>query len=199
MEALQRLVADLPADLPASVLVVLHMMPSGPSYLPGILDRAARLPVSRAGGGEKLERGRIYVAPPGQHMLVGESSIELSDALPEKGHRPAINLLFESVAKNHGRRAIGVVLTGTLDDGATGLRLIKERGGTTVVQDPADASFGDMPRSAIDQVEPDRIATLTELSGVLCELLDAGQADELRDLNVRPGGTDGESATEARR
>lgn len=173
VEALQRLVAGLPPNLPASVLIVLHMMPSGPSYLHGILNRAARLPVTRARDGERLERGHVYVAPPGFHTLLRKDSIQLSAGPPEKGHRPAIDLSFHSAARAYGPRMIGVVLTGTLTDGAEGLRLVKAHGGATVVQDPDDASFGDMPRNAIDHVDPDRIATLNELSGVLCELLDA--------------------------
>ncbi len=171
VEALQRLVADLPAHLPAAVLVVLHMMPSGPSHLHGILDRAARLPVSRARDGEQLVHGHVYVAPPSFHTLLHGDSIRLSAGPPEKGHRPAIDQFFLSAARTYNRRVIGVVLTGTLDDGAEGLRLIKAYGGATVVQDPDDASFGDMPRNAIDQVEPDRVARLDELGGVLCELL----------------------------
>jgi two-component system, chemotaxis family, protein-glutamate methylesterase/glutaminase len=171
VEALQRLVSGLPSNLPASVLIVLHMMPSGPSYLHGILNRATRLPVTRVRDGERLKRGHVYVAPPGFHTLLRKGSIQLSAGPPEKGHRPAIDLSFHSAARAYGPRAIGVVLTGTLTDGAEGLRLIKAHGGATVVQDPDDASFGDMPRNAIDRVDPDRIATLNELSGVLCDLI----------------------------
>ncbi len=171
VEALKYLVADLPADLPAAVLAVLHMMSSGPSRLDAILDRVSKMPVTLAADGERPERGHVYVAPPGFHTLLQGDSIQLSDAPPESGYRPSIDQFFLSAARAYGRRAIGVVLTGTLSDGAEGLRLIKAHGGATVVQDPDDASFDDMPRNAIEQVEPDRIAPLEELGGVLCELL----------------------------
>lgn len=171
VETLQRLVAELPAELPASVLIAVHMLPSGPSYLHGILDRAGPLPASRARDGEKLERGRIYVAPPGVNMVLEGDSIRLRAGSEGPGHHhPAIDQLFLSVAESRGERAIGVVLTGTLDDGSRGLRQIKERGGIAVVQDPDDAEFGDMPRNAIDRVEPDRIVPLAELAEVLGQL-----------------------------
>ena len=171
VEALKHLVADLPADLPAAVVTVLHMMSLGPSQLGVILDRVSQMPVTLASDGERPERGHVYVAPPGFHTLLQGDSIQLSDAPPENGYRPSIDQFFLSAARAYGRRAVGVVLTGTLSDGAEGLRLIKAHGGATVVQDPDDALFDDMPRNAIDQVEPDRIAPLDELGGVLCELV----------------------------
>jgi two-component system chemotaxis response regulator CheB len=171
VEALQALARKLPADLAASVLMVLHFMPSAPSFLHAILTRAGNLPATQAHDGEPLQRGHIYVARPGYHLQVRDSSILLSSELPESGHRPAIDSLFLSAARARGSRTIGVVLTGTLDDGAEGLRLIKDHGGATVVQDPADAMFSDMPRSAIDHVEPDRIVPLDDLSETLTELL----------------------------
>ena len=171
VEALKYLVADLPADLPAVVVAVLHLMSSGPSRLDTILDRVSQMPVTLAADGERPERGHVYIAPPGFHTLLQGDSIQLSDAPPENGYRPSIDQFFLSAARAYGRRAIGVVLTGTLSDGTEGLRLIKAHGGATVVQDPDDAIFDDMPRNAIDQVEPDRIAPLEGLGGVLCELL----------------------------
>jgi len=171
VEALQDLARDLPKDLAAAVLVVLHVMPGKPSFLHHILSRAGSLPATQAREGEPLERAHIYVARPGYHLQVRDNSIHLGSELPESGHRPAIDSLFLSAARAYGSRTIGVVLTGTLDDGAEGLRVVKDHGGATVVQDPDDAAFGEMPRNAINQVEPDRIVRLEDLSDALVELL----------------------------
>jgi two-component system chemotaxis response regulator CheB len=173
VQALQRRVRDLPPELPASILVVLHLMSSGTSVLDSILDRAGPLPATQAKDGERLERGHIYVSPPDFHMLLRGPAIHLSAGPRENGHRPAIDPLFRSAARAYGPRVIGVVLTGTLDDGTDGLRLIKERGGATVAQDPDDAAYADMPRNAIDLVEPDRIVPLERMGETLFELLDS--------------------------
>lgn len=173
VEALQRLARDLPEDLAATVLVVIHVMSGKPSFLHEILSRAGSLPATQAREGEPLERAHIYVARPGFHLQVRDDAIHLSSDLPESGHRPAIDSLFLSAARAYGSRAIGVVLTGTLDDGAEGLWMVKDHGGATVVQDPEDAMFSDMPRNAIDRVEPDRIVRLENLSDTLVELLTA--------------------------
>ena len=150
VQALQELVAQLPPELPASVLVVLHLMPHAHSVLADILDRAGPLPATPAREGERLERGHVYVAPPDFHLLLRGDAVHLSAGPRENGHRPAIDTLFHSVARAYGPRAIGVVLSGTLDDGTDGLRMIKEHGGATVVQDPEDAAYPEMPASAID-------------------------------------------------
>jgi two-component system chemotaxis response regulator CheB len=170
--ALQELVAQLDSELPAAVLIVLHMMQTSTSVLDSILARAGRLPVSQAVDGERPERGRVYVAPPNSHLLLRGADIHLSDGPRENGHRPAIDPLFRSAARAFGRRVVGVVLSGTLDDGTDGLRLIKERGGATVVQDPDDAAYGDMPRNAIEYVEPDRVVPMAGMRDTLYGLLD---------------------------
>ena len=172
VDALQRLVAGLPAELPASILVVLHLA-AGTSVLDQILARAGELPVTQARDGEQLERGHVYVGPPDRHLLVRGTQLRLSAGPRENGHRPAIDPMFRSAARAYGKRVIGVVLTGTLDDGTDGLRFIKERGGATVVQDPADAVYADMPRSAVDWVDPDRVVALDSMGAVLYDLLDA--------------------------
>jgi two-component system chemotaxis response regulator CheB len=173
VQALQQLAAQLPPELPASVLVVLHLMPQANSVLADILDRAGPLPATQARDGEHLERGHVYVAPPDFHLLLRGDAIHLSAGPRENGHRPAIDPLFRSAARAYGRRAIGVILSGTLDDGTDGLRMIKERGGATVVQDPEDAAYPEMPRSAIDYVGPDRVVPLATMGATLFDLLDA--------------------------
>jgi two-component system chemotaxis response regulator CheB len=173
VQTLQTLVSQLPPELPASVLIVLHLMSAGTSVLHNILDRAGPLPVTPAHDGEQLERGHIYVAPPDFHLLLRGPNIHLSAGPRENGHRPAVDPLFRSAARAYGPRVIGVVLSGTLDDGTDGLRLIKQRGGATVVQDPDDALYGDMPRNAIRDVDPDRIVPVAEMGAALFELIDA--------------------------
>jgi two-component system chemotaxis response regulator CheB len=173
VQALQELVSQLPPELPASVLVVLHLMSAGTSVLDSILGRAGDLPATQARDGERLERGHIYCAPPDFHMLLRGPQIHLSAGPRENGHRPAIDPLFRSAARAYGPRVIGVVLTGTLDDGTDGLRLIKDSGGATVVQDPDDAAYRGMPESAIEFVGPDRVVPLADLGATLFELIDA--------------------------
>ena len=135
VEALRILVEGLPSDLDASVLVVVHIPPSAPGHLVEILQRRSALPVCWARDGQALERGRVYVAPPDAHLVVDDGHIRLTHAPRENHNRPAIDPLFRSAALAHGPRVIGVVLSGRLDDGTAGLWAVKERGGTTVVQD----------------------------------------------------------------
>jgi two-component system, chemotaxis family, protein-glutamate methylesterase/glutaminase len=167
VEALRALVAGLPPDYPGAVLVVLHVPRDAPSALPAILTRSGPLPAATATEGEKLRTGRIYVAPNDRHLLVVDGRIRLTRGPAENGHRPAIDPLFRSVARSFGRRAIGVVLSGSRDDGAAGLGTIAERGGATLVQDPVDALYPWMPRAAIAHTHPDSIAPVAKLGGLI--------------------------------
>src|SRR5947209_7184995 len=118
------MVAGLPADLPAAVFVVLHLARSGFSALPHILQRSGPLPAMSAVHGAPLRRGQIYVAPADHHLLLGPAGIELSRGPAENGLRPAVDPLFRSAARVFGSRVVGVVLSGTRDDGAAGLAAI---------------------------------------------------------------------------
>ena len=173
VEALRSLAAALPADLPVALAIVLHLPTSGRSVLPGILDRAGPLPCSAARDGETLAPGRIFVAPPDHHLLVTDGVLRLDRSPPEHGNRPAIDLLFASVAKAYGPRAIGVILTGTLHDGTAGLASIKAAGGVAIVQDPAEAMYPGMPASAIERVAVDHVVRLDALAGLLAQLAGA--------------------------
>src|SRR5215467_4826917 len=152
VEALQHLVSGLSSDLPAAVLVVLHLAPQGTSVLPDILKRAGQLPAVHPKDGEAIRMGRIYVAPPDNHLLVDDGRVRIVHGPKENRHRPAVDPLFRSAARWYGPRVIGIVLTGSLDDGTAGLLSIKKCGGIAIVQDPKDAICGEMPRNALQTV-----------------------------------------------
>ncbi|WP_022928053.1 chemotaxis protein CheB [Patulibacter americanus] len=172
VEALKTFVAGLPPELPAAVLVVLHVPATGRSVLADILDRAGPLPAAAATDGAPLRRGEILVAPSDAHLLVHDGHVRLSRGPRENGHRPAIDPLFRSAARAHGGRTIGVVLSGLLDDGAAGLRFVHDEGGATVVQDPEDALHPGMPSAALAAGPVDRTVPAAALADAVCALLD---------------------------
>ncbi|MGH8980088.1 MAG: chemotaxis protein CheB [Acidimicrobiales bacterium] len=164
VEALSGFVRALPADFPAVVLVVLHISETGPSVLPRVLARESALPVAHASGHEALAPGRILVAPPGRHLRVHDDLADLDSEPRENGHRPSADALLRSVAESWGRRAAGIVLSGTMDDGAAGLRAIAANHGLTIVQDPAEAAFPGMPRAAIAEAHPAVVCQVHEMA-----------------------------------
>jgi two-component system chemotaxis response regulator CheB len=172
VEALTRLVAGLPADLPYAVLVVLHLPTRAPSVLARILDRNGPLPAAEASDGVPLEPGTIRVAIPDRHLLVYDHRVALSQGPTENGHRPAINSLFRSVAVSFGRRAVSVLLSGVLDDGTLGCAAVQSRGGTTIAQSPGDALFPAMPRTAIEAGVVDHQVAASEVGSLLMRLAD---------------------------
>jgi two-component system chemotaxis response regulator CheB len=178
VEALREMARQLPADLPAAVFVVLHVSPHAASILPQLLSRSGPLPASHAVDGEPIRPGRIYVAPPDHHLLIHQDSIRLSRGPRENGVRPAVDPLFRTAARWHGPGVVGVVLSGTLDDGAAGLLAIKERGGVAVVQDPDDALFPWMPRAAMDVVAVDHVLPASGISELINRLARSGPAGQ---------------------
>jgi two-component system, chemotaxis family, protein-glutamate methylesterase/glutaminase len=173
VEALRAFVAALPADLDAVVLVCLHSSPAGPSVLPGILSRAGQLPARHPRDGEPLRGGQILVAPPDRHLTVTTDTVRVLAGPRENGHRPAADVMFRSVAASFGAAAAAAVLSGTMDDGAAGLRAVRAAGGLTLVQDPATAAFPGMPMAAIEDAAPDLVDDITALVGRACEWLEA--------------------------
>jgi len=170
IEALRRLCAQFPADLPAAVLVVQHLSPAGRSMLPQLLDRVGPLPATSPVDGEALQFGRIYVAAPDHHLLLRPGHMLVRRGPYENRTRPAINALFRSAAIAYGARVIGVVLTGLLDDGTDGLIAIKAAGGTSIVQDPADAEWPSMPRNALERDHVDHAVKLDDMGALLSRL-----------------------------
>ena len=168
--ALSTLIGDLPADLPAAVFVVLHIPTNAPSLLPSILSRDARILVAHAENGEEIRRGKVYVAPPDHHLLIENDHVKLVHGPKENFHRPSIDALFRSAARSAGPRAIGVVLTGALDDGRTGMKALKQRGGIAVVQDPFEAAFPSMPLSVMHDTKVDYSLPIREIAPLLVKL-----------------------------
>ncbi len=172
LTAFETLVSQLPSNIPAAIFIVWHISPDYPSILPEILARASLLPVAHAIEREPLKPGRIYVAPPDHHLLVEPGYVRLSRGPRENRFRPAIDVLFRSAARYYGSRVIGVVLSGSLDDGAAGLYAIKEQGGIAVVQDPSDALHSSMPRAAMKAVAVDHCVPIIEMGALLAHLVD---------------------------
>ncbi|WP_068183535.1 chemotaxis protein CheB [Mycobacterium sp. UM_CSW] len=170
VEALSRFAAGLSPDLPYAYLIVLHVPAGAPSVLARIIDRSGPLPAVTAEDGATLQPGHIYVCGPDRHLLVADHRVVLSQGPTENGHRPAINALFRSVAVAFGPRAIGVLLSGVLDDGVLGLAAIRSRGGTTIGQSAEDALFPALPTNARDAGVLDRQAAAAEVGALLKEL-----------------------------
>jgi two-component system, chemotaxis family, protein-glutamate methylesterase/glutaminase len=170
VEALRELARGLPADLPAAVLIVIHTPTRSPGLVPQILSRVGTLPAAHAQDRDPVQQGHIYVAPAGSHMIVEDGVIRLVRGARENLHRPSIDPLFRSAALNYGRRAIGVILTGALDDGTAGLHAVKRCGGVAVVQDPADATYPSMPQSALRNVRVDHSVPLADIPALLGRL-----------------------------
>jgi two-component system, chemotaxis family, protein-glutamate methylesterase/glutaminase len=177
VQALDEIVERLPAELPASLFVVLHLAAGGRSVLPSILERRGPLPAAVPAEQQAPERGHIYVAPPDRHLLLVGHEVRLTGGPRENGHRPAIDPLFRSAARTYGPRVIAVVLSGTLDDGAAGARMVRDRGGVVIVQDPDDALYADMPQNTLDTAGADAVIPAAQIAGEICTLLETPLLD----------------------
>jgi two-component system chemotaxis response regulator CheB len=170
VEALTTLVSGLPAFLPATVFVVIHLPVNSPSVLPQILQRAGSLPCSFAHHGEATQQGHIYIAPADRHLLIEPGYMRVVRGPRENRHRPSADVLFRTAALAYGSRVVGVVLTGALDDGTMGLQAVKRRQGIAVVQAPHDALVPSMPQRALESVEVDYCLPLAEIAPLLVQL-----------------------------
>lgn len=180
---LRQIVADLPADFPAAVCVAIHLPDQGRSSLASVLSGAGVLRAAFAADGAKLEPGVIQVAPPAHHLLVHDGHLALSVGATENGVRPAIDPLFRTAARTAGRKLVSVLLSGTLDDGSAGTAAVARAGGVTIVQDPDDAQFPDMPRNALDTGAAARVLSTRSIGPALIAAVDAivartGNADD---------------------
>jgi two-component system chemotaxis response regulator CheB len=167
---LQEVLARLPADLPAAILLVVHQAQNQPGRLPEVLG--GPLPARHARDGEPIELGRVYVAPADHHLLVEPAGrVRLSRGPKQNRFRPAIDPLFRTAARVFGQQVIGVILSGLLDDGTFGLMQVKRSGGIAICQDPSDADAADMPSSAIRNAHPDYVLKSSEMAPLLNRLV----------------------------
>lgn len=171
VEALMTIVKALPANLQAAIFVVLHMPPDGFSVLPSLLGRAGPLPAAHPEDGDPVRRGQIYVAPPDHHLMLHDGQVLVVHGPRENRHRPSVDPLMRSAAQFYGPRAIGVILSGSLDDGTAGLLALKHRGGIAIVQDPNDALFPGMPTSALRNVDVDHCLPLSSIGPTIARLV----------------------------
>lgn len=161
----------LPAELPAAVFVVVHRLAEGPFLLPEILSDHCRLAISTIEDGDPIELGRLYVAPPDKHLMVKADVVRVVHGPKENGFRPAIDPLFRTAAASYGNRVIGIILSGTLDDGAHGLLKIKRAGGLALVQDPSEAEYPEMPEASLERVQVDHVITAAKIDQLLPRLI----------------------------
>jgi two-component system, chemotaxis family, protein-glutamate methylesterase/glutaminase len=187
VEPLIRLVEDLPAGLPASVFIVLHVSSHGRTALPQILARRTDLHVAQAVDGEPIEAGRIYVAGPDRHLLLEPGIVRVTAGTKENGYRPSIDALFRTAAAAYGPRVVGVVLSGSRDDGTVGLRTIRNQGGRGIVQDPAEAPFPGMPSSALHGDHPDFVLPVAKIADQLVAFSEEAPRRQ-RPPEAAPGG-----------
>lgn len=186
VEALAQVSEDLEPELPAAVFVVLHVPPQD-SALPAILARHCGLPVSHAVDGDPIEAGRIAVAPPDRHLLVEPDRMRVVHGPRENLHRPSIDPLFRSAARHHGPRVIAVVLSGARDDGTAGLRAVARAGGARVVQQPDDALYASMPRSAIAGDSPEYVVPASEIGNLITRLAAEREMSDRKPVEMNIG------------
>jgi two-component system chemotaxis response regulator CheB len=177
VEALLFLAKRLPKNFPAAILVTIHLPSQARSSLDEILSRAGPLPATFAEQGASVAKGRIFIAPPGRHLLLDGDTLSLGVGPHENNVRPAVDPMLRSAAVCCGYRAVGAVLTGTQDDGASGLWVMNQCGGITVIQDPKDAAFPEMPLNALQRAKPQHIVKLADMPALLERLVhqSAGQ------------------------
>jgi two-component system chemotaxis response regulator CheB len=170
VQALMEIVEGFPARLSAAVFVVIHTSSTSPGVLPDILNRSGPVKAAQARDGEPIMQGRIYVAPVDHHLLIRDGHVGVSRGPKENGFRPAVDPLFRTAAIAYRQRVVGVILSGGLDDGTSGLLEVKRYGGVAIVQDPQEAVSPSMPQSAVTNVDVDHVVTLAQIPALIAEL-----------------------------
>lgn len=173
IDALRTIVGALPHDFAPAIFVVLHMAADSPGILASILQRAGRLPAVAVTTRHPIRTGTIYVAAPDRHLLVERNRAIATRGPKENRFRPAVDPLFRSAAQTFGAGAIGVILSGGLDDGSAGLLAIQQQGGTAIVQDPATALNPSMPQNALSRVVVDHCVPVEDIAPLLMRLAGA--------------------------
>jgi two-component system chemotaxis response regulator CheB len=170
IEAIRKIVSALPGDFSGSVFVVVHTAPNAPGVLDVIFGSAGPLPAVLAENDDRILPGRVYVARPDHHLIIEPGRVRLTRGPKENRFRPAVDPLFRSAAQTYGPRVVGVILSGGLDDGTSGLWAVKQLGGTAIVQDPEEAAAPSMPQSAIRHVRVDHVVRVRQIAPLLCRL-----------------------------
>lgn len=184
VSALKEFVQFLPPDLNASIFIVLHISPYSPSQLPEILSRSGPLEATHPKDGEEIKRGHIYIAPPDHHLILeSDNRIAVKKGPKENRFRPSVDALFRSAALIYRSRVIGVVLSGLLDDGTSGMWNIKRCGGIAIVQDTEEAMHPSMPQNVMQYVDVDYVSSASEMGTLLIELI-AQKASKKPDLSI---------------
>lgn len=169
--ALQAILPKLPADFRIPIIIVMHIGSTTDGFWIEMIGNNCGLKVKEADEKERLTPGNVYLAPPGYHLLIeSDSSLSLSTDKPVNFARPSVDVLFESAADVFGGKLIGIVLTGSNNDGANGLKKIKKNGGLAIVQEPSTAVASQMPDEAIKITSVDYILPLHQIAGKLIEL-----------------------------
>jgi two-component system chemotaxis response regulator CheB len=191
LSALEELFMQLTTDLDAAFFVVLHLSRKVSSdELFQRLGKSSILPCVVAINNEPIERGRIYLAPPDHHMLLGNDEIIIGEGAPENRWRPSVNNLFRSAAAMYSSRVIGIILTGLLDDGTSGMSSIKRAGGISIVQEPNEAEYPDMPLYVLENVDVDYIRPLLQMGQLLKDIMATVEPREVHipyDLKAEAG------------
>jgi two-component system chemotaxis response regulator CheB len=171
VNALMEFVKSLPENFEASIFIVLHVHPATPSNLPQILNRFGHIMAGHAEDGEKIKTRRIYVAPPDHHLLIENERVLVRKGPKENRFRPSVDVLFRSAAYNYGPRVIGIVLSGMLNDGTSGMWSVKHMGGLCIIQDPNEALYDSMPENVLKEVDVDYTLSVSQMGMLLQELI----------------------------
>nr|WP_300002247.1 chemotaxis protein CheB [Tissierella sp.] len=172
MQALRDLLIKLPKNFAAPIMIVQHLSPESDGYMAKYLNEQSSMEVKEADDKEEILFGRVYIAPPNYHLLV-EKDQTLSFTVGNKVNyaRPSIDVLFETAADLYQETLIGIILTGANSDGSKGLKVIKDKGGITIVQDPDTALIDSMPKAAINATSVDYVLSVDQISDKLIELV----------------------------
>jgi two-component system, chemotaxis family, protein-glutamate methylesterase/glutaminase len=171
MNALKFIFSALPVDFSIPIIIVQHISPRSDNQWIKLLNNNSKLYLKEADEKEKIEQGIVYIAPPNYHLMI-ERNKTFSLTIDERVNysRPSIDVLFESAAEAYKNKLIGVILTGSNNDGTKGIKRIKENGGLTIAQDPETAESSYMPASAIAAIQPDYILSLEKITELLIKL-----------------------------
>lgn len=169
--AIIQLVKKIPANIPAAIFVIMHLgKQSMPEVIVQQLEKVTRFTCSIPTNGIKIKAGHLYLAPKDSHMLVTRGVIHITKGPHENRWRPSIDVLFRSAAAAYDSKVIGIVLSGMMDDGTSGMSAIKRSGGICIVQEPLEAEFPDMPRNVLNKVDVDYQVSVNDMGYILDDL-----------------------------